>query len=55
LKDYVYVVETEKELQEKLNKYIQNVVPVERQDTEYDEENIQEAPFEMLALAGLYE
>ena len=55
LKDYVYVVGTEKELQEKLNKYIQNVVPVERQDTEYDEENIQEAPFEMLALAGLYE
>ena len=56
LKDYIYLAGAEKDLREILNKYVQNVVPVEEKAIEYNESaNIREAPFEIVALAEFYE
>ena len=56
LKDFSYLAGAEEELHKKLKKYIQNVVPLEKENIEYDESaNMQEAPFELIALAQFYE
>ena len=56
LKDFIYLAGAEKVMQERLNYYIQNVVPLPVENIGYDEQaNMREAPFEMVALAQFYE
>ena len=56
LNDFVYLAGAEKALQEKLNHYIQNVVPVKVENTGYDKQaNMRDAPFEIAVLAQFYE
>jgi hypothetical protein len=56
LKDFIYLAGAEEELQENLKKYIQNVVSVKDENSEYDTQaNMQQAPFEITALAQFYE
>ena len=56
LKDYVFLAGAEDELQEKVKKYIQHVVPVKDEDIGYDESaNMRDAPFDIVALAQFYE
>jgi len=56
LNDFIYLAGAETGLLELLNKYVQNVVPVERKDIMLDKfASIREAPFEIVALSEFYE
>ena len=56
LKDFIYLAGAEKALQERLSIYVQNVVSVQTENIGYDvESNMQDAPFEIVALAQFYE
>ena len=56
LKDFVYLAGAEEDFRERLKNYVQNVVPVQIEDIGYDvRSNMQEAPFEIVALAQFYE